>query len=118
MKKLWSDYRSYHYGASRNLINALINVLDDEDQLEKLGQLKTRIESKSIGDSQTIKDIKEFRELTEKIIESHQMKPEIQEFVKKLASGEEVMLHEITEEIFKWMKDNRLDRKVYLSING
>ncbi len=118
LRNFWSDYRSYHFVASRNLINALFNVLDDEDQLKKLGQLKTSIESKSIGDSQTIKDIKKFRELTDKVIESHQMKPEIQEFVKKLASGEDVMLYEITEEIFKWMKDNRLDRKVFLSINS
>ena len=118
LEKIWLDYRNYNYIASRNLINALINVLDDEDQLEKLGQLKNSIENKSIGDSQTIKDIKKFRELTDKVIESHGMKPEIQDFLKKLASGEEVMLYEITEDIFKWMKDNKLDRKVFLSLNS
>jgi len=115
---LWKHYRNDHFVSSKNLINALSNVLDDEEQLETLCQLKTNIESKSIGDSQTLKDIKKFRELTDRIIDSRHMKPEIQEFVKKLAGGEEVMLYEITEEIFMWMKENKLDRKVFLSINN
>lgn len=117
LQLLWGNYRSQMYSASANLVAALSAVLDEDDKFDKLGALKQSIESKSIGDSKTVKDIKAFRELTESLIESRQMKPEVQEFVKKLAAGEDIYLYQVSDEIFDWMKKNELDNKVSLSIN-
>jgi hypothetical protein len=118
LQNIWSKYRTETFTASKNLIAALVSVMKDETEIDKLSLLKMSIEQKIIGNRQTVKDIKEFRELTEKLIESRKMEPEVQEFIKKLASGEDILLYQISDKVYAWMKTNKLDRKVHLSIRA
>ena len=117
LKASWSDYRAKKFSASLTLIKALKNVLDDDVLLNKLGELNKSIEGKSIGNRKMVQDIQEFCELTEELIESKKMDPDIQEFVKKLAVGKDVIyLCDITDEIFTWIKTNKLDKKIKISM--
>lgn len=117
LKTIWSDYRAKKFSASLMLIKALKNVLDDDKRLDQLGDLSKLIEGKSIGDRKTVQDIVEFCKLTEELIESKKMDPDIQEFVKKLAMGKDVIyLCDITDEIFTWIKTNKLDKKIKISM--
>lgn len=118
LKQIWSNYRAENFAASQKLIAALNTFIDEDIRLDQLGELRQRIETKSIGDSGTVEDIKRFRELTSELIDSKKMKPEVQDFINKLASGEEVLLSSISDEVYKWIKENKLDKKIVVAINS
>ncbi len=117
LKSLWSEYRADNYTASAKLIEALLNVMDEDERLDELGDLRLRIEEKSIGNKSTVSDIDAFKKLTDALIKSMKMKPEILDFINKLAENKSVLLSQITSEVYEWIKENKLDKKIFLSLN-
>ena len=118
LRAIWDNFRSQSYSSRKNLVVALLNIIEDERQLDKLGELRTRIEAKQIGDRKMVSDIEEFCMLTDKLIETWKMEQDVQEFVKQLARGEKIYLCQITKEILMWIKENKLDKKVVLSLKS
>ncbi len=118
LKSLWSEYKAENYTASAKLIEALLNIMDEDERLDDLGDLRLRIEGKSIGDKSTVNDISAFRKLTDELIKSLKMKPEILDFINKLAENESILLSQITSDVYEWIKANKLDKKIYLSLNA
>jgi hypothetical protein len=117
LKSLWSEYRADNYTASAKLIEALLNVMYEDERLDELGDLRLRIEEKSIGNKSTVSDIDAFKKLTDALIKSMKMKPEILDFINKLAENKSVLISQITSEVYEWIKENKLDKKIFLSLN-
>ncbi len=117
LRTVWSAYRSENYSASAKLIEALLHIMKNDARLDELGELRLSIEERSIGNKQTVEDISSFRKLTEELIKSLKMEPDIQDFVKKLAQGENVLLSELSSEIYTWVRENKLDKRITLSMS-
>lgn len=117
LRKIWGDYRSENYLPSFNLIVALGNVIDDP-RLEELALLRNKIEENSIGNKETISNIGKYQKITNELIKSKNMDPEIQEFIIKLAAGEKLYLSDIPKKVMDWIKQYRLDKKIQINFAG
>lgn len=118
LKILWSNYRDKNFSSRKNLIVALSSMLEGEQQLDKLGELRSRIEANPIGNQQTVKDIENFCKLTDELIKRRKMEPDVQEFIQQLALGKEILLCQITDSILTWIKENGMEKKIVLALKS
>lgn len=113
-KSVWTSYRAEHMKAQENLIISLQNIIDNDGGMAELGELKQNIYSKELADSDTIDRIQQFVQKCNDIIKEMNIDENIETFLIKVSSENEVTLADIDEEIFEWLKNNDLLKKLKL----
>lgn len=116
MELEWSNYRSENFSKNNNLITSLLNIIDSDERLDELGELKQKITSKGIGDAETKKQVERYKELTNEILHDLDMKDMVEDFLLKLSRGEDVTLADVDEVVMEWIIQHKIARKIKLSI--
>lgn len=116
LEQIWANYRGDHYIPNANLIKSLLSVIDNDNRLDQLGELGNSISTKRIGDKKTVSDIKKYQEISTAIIKDLQMSSEVEEFVMKLSHGDEMVLSDVTDEIYAWLLEHHITKKIKIAI--
>ena len=116
LQRIWSNYREEQFIPNNRTIKALINFIDEES-LDKLSELQKRITEKSIGNKSTIDAIESYNSLTKMAIRKLNMSTEVKDFLTRLSDeNDDIRLDEITEEIFDWLRNNKMLKKIRISM--
>lgn len=116
LEQEWNRYRSDHHSKNANMIHSILNVIDADSRLDELGTLGKAINSKKIGDLDTVTKIKKYQKICQEIIKDLKMEPEVEEFIMKLSRGDELLLSDISDEIMKWLLIHNVSKKIKISI--
>ena len=116
LQRIWGNYREEQFIPNNRTVKALINFFDEES-LDRLAELQKKITEKSIGDQNTITAIDNYNSLTKSAIGKLNMSSAVKDFLIRLSDeNEEIRLDEVTNEIFNWLKNNKMLKKIKLSI--
>lgn len=115
LERIWKVYTKEKYEPNKALVEAIAELIDNNG-LQKLYSLKYSIESKKIGDADTITKVNKYSEISKKLIKDLKIKPSIEKFIIELSQGTELHLNDISEETMQWLIDQKITSKIIVSI--
>lgn len=115
MKVIWSDYYKNNFSSLQNTLSLLHKVLGDVE-MNKVNMNINKYKIKWPIYKDDITNIEEYKNDAVKIIEDKKLNIEVHNFLINTVSGKST-IKDITEEVRRWILENKLEESIYLSFS-
>ncbi len=116
LKQVWRGYRDEKIKSYERLLKALHNIIEDDEVVDELMELKKIIDKDELGNADTIECVAAFVDKCKGLIKSLSLDEETEDFIIRLTNKEEITLLDLRKETYLWLEEHSLLNRIQLFI--
>lgn len=114
---IWRGYISDKTSSRAEMLVTLDKLIAGMPEKQALELKKAAFSSAKIGAPTAVEAIKEYIKIYDDLMNKLNLKDNVSDFLKKLASGERVSIFDMDDDVYKWIKESGFANKIVLKVN-